>query len=475
MNTRSDVNADDATPLVVDVDGTLTPGNLLLEGLARLLTVAPLRALGLLPLLPFRRAFVKRKVAEAVTLPAESLPQNPEVAAEIRAAKAAGRPVHLATGADALAAAPVAEAIGANETFASDGHVNLVGRAKAQALVAAFGDRGFDYMGDERRDLPVWRHARQTIGVGIGPRLRARVVGVDPKARFLSGPDGGTAAYWRALRPSHWSKNVLLFLPLAAAHETALASWLVVLGVFAALSALVSGTYLVNDFFDLPHDRLHAVKRRRPLAAGQLRLPRALGLAGALIAAGLAGAFALSPAAGWCLLLYLALTLTYTLALRQQLFLDLIALAAMFALRVLAGAAAVEVPISAWLVAFCLFLFLALAIAKRTTALRGENAAAGRAYVREDALALTVLGGASSFAAVVVLAFYIQSPAVAVLYERPAALWLASPLLIYWLGRVLLLANRGALNEDPIVFALGDRASWYTALGLLAAFALALP
>ena len=475
MTARSETDAA-ATPLVVDVDGTLTPGNLLLEGLARLLTAAPLRALGLLPLLPFRRAFVKRKVAEAMPLPAESLPRNPQVMAEIREAKAAGRPVHVATGADALwRSHPLAEAIGADKTFASDGRVNLVGRAKARALVGAFGEGGFDYMGDERRDLPVWRSAKRAIGVGLGPRLRAKVAAAHPAARFLSGPDGGLGVYWRALRPSHWSKNMLLFLPLAAAHETTLASWLVVLGVFAALSALVSGTYVVNDFFDLPHDRQHAAKRRRPLAAGELRLPRALGVAAALIAAGLAAAFALTPAAGACLLLYLVLTLTYTLVLRQQLFLDLIALAGLFALRVLAGAAAVEVPISAWLVAFCLFLFLALAIAKRATALRGDSAAAGRAYAGEDALALTVLGGASSFAAVVVLAFYIQSPAVAVLYERPEALWLACPVLIYWLGRVLLLANRGALNEDPVVFALRDRASWATGAALLAAFALALP
>lgn len=475
MSAASQPPADDATPLVVDVDGSLTPGNLLLEGLARLLTTAPHRALGLLPLLLFRRAYVKRKVAEAMPLPAESLPRNPQVAAEIGAAKAAGRSVYLATGADALAVAPLAEATGAKETFASDGRINLVGRTKARTLVAAFGHRGFDYVGDERRDLPVWRSARRAIGVGLGSRLRAKVAAVDPAARFLAGPGGGLAAYWRALRPSHWSKNTLLFLPLAAAHETALASWLIVLGVFAAFAALVSGTYLVNDLFDLPHDRVHAVKRRRPLAAGQLRLPRAAGLAVVLVAAGLAAAFALSLAAGLCLTLYLALTLAYTLALRRQLFLDLIALAGLFALRVLAGAAAVDVPISAWLVAFCLFLFLALAIAKRTTALRGDSASAGRAYVGGDVLALAVLGGASSFAAVVVLAFYIQSPAVAVLYDRPAALWLACPLLIYWLGRVLLLANRGALDEDPIVFALRDRASWLTALALLVAFVAALP
>ena len=465
----------DATPLVVDVDGTLIQGNLLVEGLVQLLACAPARALALLPWLLRGRASLKRKVAEAATVAPETLVRNPHVASEVEAARRAGRPVHLATGADALAAAPVATAVGVAGVFASDGRANLVGRRKAEALVAAFGRGGFDYVGDERRDLPVWRCARRAIGAGLGRRLQAKVRRIDPQARFLQGPSGGLRAYVQAMRPAHWSKNALLFAPLLAAHETALASWLVVLGVFAAFSALVSGTYVLNDLLDLRHDRCHARKRQRPLASGRLRVGRALGVALALLAAGLATAFGLSTAAGLCLLAYLVLTLAYSLALKRQLFLDVIVLAGLFAVRLVAGAVAAAVPISAWLVAFSLFLFLSLAIAKRSTGLRDETPAlGGRGYVGQDAAAMTVLGGASAFAAVVVLALYIQSPAVAALYERPAALWLACPLLIYWLGRVVLLANRGALDEDPIVFALRDRASWLMVLGLLVAFALAL-
>lgn len=465
----------DATPLVVDVDGTLILGNLLVEGLAQLLAQAPAKVLALLPWLLRGRAFLKRKVAEAATVAPETLVRNPQVAAEIEAARSAGRPVHLATGADALAAAPVATAVGVADVFASDGRANLVGRKKAEALVAAFGQGGFDYIGDERRDLPVWRCARRAVGAGLGRRLRAKVRGIDPQARFLQGPSGGLRAYVQALRPAHWSKNALLFVPLLAAHETALASWLAALALFAAFSALVSGTYVLNDLLDLPHDRGHARKRHRPLASGRLRAGRVLGVALALLAGGLATAFALSTAVGLCLLAYLLLTLAYTLVLKRQLFLDVLVIAGLFAVRLVAGAVAVAVPISAWLVAFSLFLFLSLAIAKRSTGLRDEVPALGRGYVGQDAAALTVLGGASAFAAVVVLALYIQSPAVAALYDRPAALWLACPLLIYWLGRVVLLANRGVLDEDPVVFALRDRASWLMVLGLLVAFALALP
>ena len=474
MSAASQPPADDATPLVVDVDGTLIQGNLLLEGIARLLATAPHRALAVPWWLLRGRAFLKRKVAAAVSLGTSTLVRNPGVVAEVEAAQAAGRPVYLASGADAAAVEPLAAVVGAEGSFASDGRVNLVGRAKAAALVSAFGEGGFDYVGDERRDLPVWRRARRAIGVGLAPRLQAKAAASAQEARFLPGPGGGARAAIRALRPAHWSKNALLFIPLAAAHETALVPWLTVLGVFAAFSALVSGSYLLNDLFDLPYDRQHPQKRQRPLASGQLRLSHALALAFALIFGGALGAFALSPPAAASILLYLALTLAYTLALKRLLFLDLIALAGLFALRVLTGAVAVEVPVSAWLVAFSLFLFLALAVAKRTTALRNETVG-GRAYLGEDAAALTVLGGASAFAAVVVLAFYIQSPDVAALYARPEALWLACPLLIYWLGRIVLLANRGELDEDPIIFALRDRASWLTGLGLLAVFAAALP
>lgn len=466
----------EATPLVVDVDDTLIQGNLLIEGLAQLLGRAPGRVLAALLWLLRGRAFLKRKVAEAVTLTPAALVRNPQVASEIELARSSGRPVHLGTGADALAVAPLAAAVQAKSVFASNGRVNLVGRAKAEALVAAFGKDGFDYIGDERRDLPVWRSGRRAVGVGLGRRLEAKVRAIDPEARFLPGPSGGLPAYVQALRPAHWSKNALLLVPLVAAHETALASWLIVLGLFAAFSALVSGTYVLNDLFDLPYDRRHPRKRHRALASGRLRLGRALGLSLALLAGGLATALTLSVPAGLCLLAYLLLTLAYTLALKRQLFLDVIVLAGLFALRVLSGAVAVALPISPWLVAFSLFLFLSLAIAKRATGLHSEEAAlGGRGYVGRDAAALTVLGGASAFAAVVVLALYIQSPGVEALYARPAALWLACPLLIYWLGRIVLLANRGALDEDPIVFALRDRASWLIVIGLLAAFALALP
>ena len=285
--------------------------------------------------------------------------------------------------------------------------------------------------------------------------------------------------YLRALRPHQWVKNLLVFAPLVAAHETRPGPYLVVAGLCAALTACAAGTYVLNDLLDLPYDRRHPGRRHRPLAAGAVRLLPAGGLAAALAASGLAAAFWLSVPAGRWVLLYLAVTVVYSLALKRKLFADVIALAVLFTLRVLAGGAAAAVPLSPWFLAFSVFVFLALAVAKRQSelqALRAADlsAAGGRAYRAEDLAVLAALGAASSFAAVVVLTLYVSSPAVSERYAQPDFLWLVCLLLLYWLGRTMLLANRGDVGDDPVVFALRDRTSWLVGGGMLTLFAAAL-
>ena len=476
-------------PLVVDVDGSLIGGDLLIEGIARLLSVSPLSLFAL----PFRlaaamvrgRAGLKRRIAEAVRLPPDTLAWNPAVLEEIAAARAAGRSVWLASASDARAVSPLAETVGAAGCLASDGRTNLAGEAKAAALAARFGERGFDYIGNERRDLAVWKRARRAIGVGLGAGLARKVRALDGEARFLPGLGGGPRDWFRALRPYQWVKNVLVFVPLVAAHETGAGPYLVAAGVFAALSAVASGTYLLNDLLDLPHDRGHPAKRHRPIAAGKAPLLPMIGLGAALAASGLALAFWLSAAAGLWVLAYLAVTCAYSLSLKRKIFIDVTTLAMLYAVRVLAGGAAVSVPLSPWLLAFFLFLFLALAIVKRQGELRGSgrSASGGRAYLAEDVPVMAALGAASGFASVVILTLYIQSPETGERYARPEFLWLVCPLLLYWLGRMALLAGRGGEegdskqlpgNDDPLIFALRDRTSWLTGLAVLAAFAAAL-
>lgn len=467
------------TPLAVDVDGTLVRGNLLGEGISRLLASSPASVFALPWWLLGGRANLKRKVAERAIVAPEALNLNATVVAEMQAAKAAGRELWLASGADHAAVAPLARAVGAHGTLASDGRRNLVGAAKAAALTARFGKGGFDYIGNGRRDLAVWRTARRAIGVDVPPRVAASLRALHGDAKFLVGKPGTAADHWRALRPHHWVKNALVFAPLLAAHNLTLGAWLPTLAMFIALCACASAGYVANDLIDLPHDRGHAGKRGRPLAAGTVRVGAAAAIGGALAIAGVALAAAIAPATGLLALSYLGLTLAYSLWLKRRVFIDVIALSALYAVRVAAGGAAAGVALSSWFVGFLLFAFLALAVLKRLSELKGligraGAMSAGRGYLAEDLATMTALGAASGFASAVVLGLYIQSERVATLYARPEALWLICPLLIHWLGRAMLLANRGQVDDDPVAFALSDRVSWLTAAGMVAAFLAAL-
>ena len=469
-------------PLVVDVDGSLVSGDLLMEGALRLLAASPLHIL-LLPvwltlLLVDGRAALKRRIARAMALPPATLMLNPAVVREIESAQAQGRDVWLASAADEIVVAPLAAAVGAAGCLASDGLTNLAGGSKAALLVDRFGEGGFDYIGNERRDLAVWKRARRAFGVNLSPRL-ARDLQVLDDVRLLPGPGGAPVDWLRALRPRHWIKNAIVFAPAVAAHEVRPEVYLEAAEMFAALCVCASGTYLWNDLLDLPHDRRHWSKRRRPVAAGSLSLPAVMGLGTALIGGGLLLAFRSSVAAGICLLAYLVLTVSYSLWLKRLVFIDVIALAILFTIRVFVGAVAAAVALSDWFLAFTLFLFLTLAIVKRQRELHavrtsGRSTSDGRAYVADDLGGIVGLGAASTFASVLVLALYIQSPEINEHYSRPDALWLICLLLIYWLGRLTLLASRGAVDDDPVVFALGDRASWMAGIGMLAAFLAAL-
>ena len=458
-----------AVALVVDVDGTLVVGDLLLEGFLRLLSTAPLEALLRLASLRRGRAALKRDVAEASSPPdPATLLLDRAVLAEIEEAKRAGRPVWLASGADARAVAPLAERVGATGFLASDGVTNLVGDAKAEALVDRFGRGGFDYIGNEPADLAVWRQARRAIVVNPSFRTRRRLSTLDIEPRVLPASRDGRWQDWpAALRPHQWTKNALVFVPLLAAHVVDGGAWLLMAGVFAALCCCASGMYILNDLLDLASDRRHPTKRHRPIAAGRVPLPAAAGLGLLLVTAGMALAVSLSAGAALGLGLYVCGAAGYSLWLKRWLFVDVVALALLYAARVGMGATEAS-PLSPWLMAFSLFLFVALATVKRQTELVRDIRAESfrdnrRAYWPEDAAAVLALGAGSAFASIVVLALYVQSPDVAVRYARPELLGILGPLLIYWLGRLLLLANRGAIDYDSLVFALRDRASWIVA------------
>ncbi|MFT3791179.1 MAG: UbiA family prenyltransferase [Rudaea sp.] len=450
-------------PLAVDLDGTLVRSDLSIESTLEFVRRNPLNLVSCGAWLLRGKAALKHEVAARVGMDVARLPYDDRVVDWLRGS--ARRRV-LCTASDREIAEAVAAHIGGFDTvLASDGERNLAGANKARTLVERYGERGFDYAGNARPDLEVWKHARRAIVVNASAGLAAEAAAVSEVERILPREDGGLRVWFKALRPHQWLKNLLVFLPMLAAHELFQPGALVLsLLAFLSFGLCASGVYVLNDLLDLEADRNHPRKRLRPFACGALPLTSALIAAPLLALAAFALAWRIDPLFALVLLTYYAITLAYSFGLKRIAMLDTVALAMLYTTRIVAGAAAVRVPLSFWLLAFSMFLFMSLALVKRYIELhslleRGGSKTDGRGYDVDDLSLIQSLGGASGYIAVLVLALYINSSASEALYRHPQVLWLLCPLLLYWISRVWLKAHRGLMHDDPVVFALTDYVS----------------
>ncbi|HWS74980.1 MAG TPA: UbiA family prenyltransferase, partial [Quisquiliibacterium sp.] len=456
-------------PLCVDLDGTLLVGDSLHELVLACIAKQPF-LLFLMPLWLLRgKAALKDRLARAMDPSGLSFIFHLPFLDFLQGEKARGRRLVLATAADHRVAEAVAARTGLfEEVLATRPGHNLRGATKAEALVARFGARGFDYAGNDRHDLPVWAMARRAIVVAPARSgIAARAAALAPVERVFHTTGLSPRPLLRAMRPHQWAKNALVFLPVIAAHRLSdgPAMWNALLA-FIALSLVASAGYMVNDLLDLQADRLHPRKRRRPFASGDLPVPAGPAAILALLGTGFAIAAAVSWALAAWIALYLALSLTYSTWLKRKVLIDVFVLAGLYTHRILAGAIASLVAPSFWLLALSNFLFLSLAMLKRYSELVGtlsqatrEERPGGRGYRIEDLDTLGALGAASGFSAVFVLALYIESENVRILYRTPEVFWLCCPLLLYWISRMWIGARRGKIDDDPLVFALRDRVS----------------
>ncbi len=270
----------------------------------------------------------------------------------------------------------------------------------------------------------------------------------------------------QAIRPHHWAKNVLVCIPVAAAHRASDPAALVATALaFAAFSVLASAVYVLNDLADLEVDRAHPRKRARPFASGALSRRSGVALAVGLLGVAAVLAAALPSAFQAAFLGYAVVTSAYSFALKRQPILDVLLLAGLYTLRIFAGGFAAGIPVSEWLASFSMFLFFSLALLKRASEMvETRSADVRRGYLREDADLLFTMGTSSGYLSVLVLALYISSHDVRKLYAEPRWLWALCPLLLFWLSRIWLLARRGEVRTDPVLYALGDRTTWIVAL-----------
>lgn len=453
--------------LVVDVDGTLLRTDLLVEAALAVAFRAPWRMLAWPGLLARGKAPLKRAMAQqAGDIGIDVMPLNQTVVDFLAAEKARGREIYLASASDEAWIAPLAARIGLFDgVFSSDGVTNLAGEAKAARLVERFGRGAFDYIGNGRADLPVWAVARKAYLVDVPGSIAAAAAKRNADVEVIAAPaSGGLKAMLKAWRPYQWVKNVLVFLPMLAAQHVDAPSIAASFLAFIAMSLCASSGYVVNDLADLASDRRHLRKRRRPFASGAL--PPVWGVAMAVLP--LLIGLAVAVTQSWQLMAmvggYYLLSLTYSFLLKSKLILDIFALAFLYTFRIGVGAVATGVLVSEWLFAFAMFFFMSLAMVKRANELARQlrdNASrtASRGYHPDDVEVVSALAVAAGFCSVLVLALYVNSPTAADLYSAPRWLWGVCFVIAYWLGRIFILARRGNLDDDPIIFAFRDRAS----------------
>ena len=465
----------------MDLDGTLVKSDTLVDSLLALARHHPFRVFGLIgPLLRGKAAF-KESVTSQVTLDVVHLPYNRKVIEFLRRQRQAGRRIYLATGANEALARRVAAHLGVfTDVLGSDGATNLTGSRKLDRLRAKLGPGEFDYIGNDTPDLPLLAEATEKMlaNPSLRLRLKLRARHIAPTARFEERSSTLRSAL-KAMRLHQWAKNALMFLPLLLSHEIAFKSVFSELLAFLCFSLTASATYIVNDLLDIETDRRHARKRARPFAAGDLSALSGFFLVAAFLLLGFAGARALPLAFLKWLALYVVTTLAYSFYFKRVALVDVLVLSGLYTLRLEAGAAATHTPISNWLAGFSIFLFLSLAFVKRFAELENLRASAaaprnGRGYLVADLEQLRAFGTTSAYAAVVIFAIYINGSDVTVLYRHPNVLWLIVPLQILWLSRVWLLASRGELNEDPVVYAITNRLSLLIGAGVVLIALLAL-
>lgn len=474
-------NGESLPVLAVDLDGSLIKTDLLWETTTLYLSSNPLRVLRLPLLMASGRAQLKSTLAQHTTLDASSLPYREDVLEWLRNEKKQGRRLVLATASDSQLARAVAEHLGIfEEVIASDGTVNLRGETKRQALVQRFGERGFDYVGNDETDLQVWKSAGHAVIVSSSALLEEKAAMVTTVGKVFDVPKPSKLVWARALRLHQWLKNLLVFIPLLTAHRLNDTHLLIKASLaFLAFGLCASSVYLLNDLIDVQDDRKHRNKRKRPFASGDLSVLQGwLAVPVPLAAALLIAVTCLPIHFGLALLAYYLLTLAYTFKLKRVLMLDVVTLAGLYTLRIIAGALAVGVTLSMWLLSFSMFIFISLALVKRYTEVldakqRGITTMLGRGYHPDDAEMVSSLGAAAGYLSVMVLALYIQDPAILNLYSSPQWIWGACPILLFWVSRCWMLAHRGQMHDDPMVFAFKDRVSILCGVLFLAAFALA--
>ncbi len=454
--------------LVVDLDHTLLRSDMLYESFWSAFSRdwrSPLQsALALFQ----GKAALKQYLSVSSQVDVKTLPYDEGVIAYIEAWRDAGGRTALVTASDNGIAQDICAHLNLfDEAYGSNGIENLKGARKARFLIDKYGEKNFSYMGDSEADLAVWKHASRAIIVNGSEALKKRAASVAVEFENLHTHTVKVGSYLRAVRPHQWMKNILVFLPMLAAHQIDGSSFFSSFLAFISFSLVASSVYVLNDLLDLDADRAHPRKCSRPFASGSIPIASGTWMAIGLFVVGVAIALFLGPTFFSVMVGYYVLTTAYSLYLKRRIVVDICVLAGLYTMRIVAGGAATDINLSVWLLAFSIFFFLSLAAVKRQAELvdnvkQGKLTATGRGYHVDDLPIISMVSISAGYVAVLVMALYVNSPSVVEMYARPNALWGVCAILLYWITRTVMLAHRGWMHDDPVVYAAKDRQSQMT-------------
>ncbi|MCR9214545.1 MAG: UbiA family prenyltransferase [Proteobacteria bacterium] len=465
---------DDTKYIVVDLDGTLIRADLFVESIIQLLRSNPFYIVLFLFWLTKGIAYTKAQVARRIDIDVAHLPFEEETLEQLKSLKEQGKILILATASHVSYAEIVSKHLGLfDHLIATDAENNFKGSRKLEAIRELIGDAPFAYAGDSRADEPLWDAANANMMVNAPKNMKQKA----EKSGKLKWSSDNKKSNWTSfvfeMRPHQYAKNILIFVPIITAHEYFLAPVLTSgILAFIAFCLCASGVYFLNDLLDVRDDRRHWVKKNRPIASGNLSI--GYGILGAIGLPALAFLLAVtfSPIKFVLVLaVYYILTIAYSFFLKKVATVDVMTLAILYTLRILAGAAATGIVLSSWLFAFSVFIFVSLAFMKRYVEVAaspdtGKNVP-GRGYSNADSETLFILGVASFIGAVIILALYINSEDIMRQYGSPQTLWLLCLIILFWGCHIWLCARRGQVPDDPVVFAIKDRASRLVGLALV--------
>ncbi len=459
--------------LFVDLDGTLIRSDLFIESIIKSVKQNPFSIVKIIFWIIQGRSVAKDKLANSITLDIPSLPYETELISYIKEKKAQHITCVLATASNRVYAEQVAEHLGIFDlVIASDKENNLKGKNKLSSIIRLAKEEGFFYAGDSKADRCIWQQAAGNIFVNA-PKKDVKAAQTQNKIEKVIISRSPLLAFFREMRIHQYAKNFLIFVPLLTSHQYFdQTSVLLSLLAFFCFSLCASGVYFLNDLLDLESDRHHAKKRFRPLASGSL--PLSTGVIGTLVLPAISFLIAglyLPPIFFFVIIFYYLLTNLYSFYFKRLSTIDVMTLAILYTLRIIAGSMAIAVELSSWLLAFSIFMFVSLAYLKRYIELssfsNNTHQINGRGYNSIDAESVFILGVTNISISVLILALYINSPEISSQYMTPEVLWGLCWLMLYWSNRIWIGARRGKINDDPIVFALKDKVSRMVGVGFI--------